>query len=73
MITSNYQWKLTIIERNLLRSNWMNLLPEAQERILEEANDLIKDLPLSDQQRLMTALEKLQDGTDLRKVHCNII
>jgi hypothetical protein len=59
----DYQWKLTIIERNLLLSNWMKLMPEAQEQMLEEADELIADLPLPDRQRFLTLLETLQDHT----------
>lgn len=55
------QWKLTIIERNLSLSNWLDLLPEAQERTLEEAEELIGDLPLLDKQRLIASLEQLQN------------
>lgn len=61
--TSNmpeYQWKLNIVERNLLLSNWIKLIPEAQEQMLWETGELIGDLPLSDQQRLLTAIETLQ-------------
>jgi hypothetical protein len=58
---SAYQWKLTIIERNLSLSNWLDLLPEAQERTLEEAEELIEDLLPLDKQRLIASLEKLQD------------
>lgn len=70
--TSNmpkYQWKLTIVERNLLLSNWMKLIPEAQEQMLWEADDLMVDLPLPDRQRLLAALETLQGhiGEDLRQ------
>jgi len=35
MIASDYQVKLPIIEQNLLGSNLINLLPEAQKLILE--------------------------------------
>ncbi|WP_242058610.1 hypothetical protein [Microcoleus sp. FACHB-SPT15] len=56
-----YQWKLTIVERNLLLSNWSKLIPEAQEQMLWEADDLMRDLPLPDRQRLLTSLEMLQD------------
>ncbi|MFP4103820.1 hypothetical protein [Coleofasciculus sp.] len=56
-----YQWKLTIVERNLLYSNWITLMPEAQERILEEAEELLRDLPLLDKQRLLTFLASLKD------------
>ncbi len=59
----DYQWKLTIVERNLLLSNWMKLMPEAQEQMLEEADELIGDLPQPDGQRLLTLLETLQDHT----------
>lgn len=61
--TSNmpeYQWKLTIVERNLLLPNWLKLIPEAQEQMLWETDVLLEDLPLSDKQRLLTALETLQ-------------
>lgn len=60
---SAYQWKLAIIERNLSLSNWLNLLPEAQERTLQEAEDLIEGLPVPDKQRLIGALEKLHNCT----------
>jgi hypothetical protein len=59
----DYQWKLTIVERNLLLSNWIELMPEAQEQMLEEADELIADLPLPERQRLLTLLETLQDHT----------
>ena len=59
----DYQWKLTIVERNLLLSNWMKLMPEAQERMLEEADELIGGVPQPDSQRLLTLLETLQDHT----------
>ncbi|MDP8963503.1 MAG: hypothetical protein M3O33_05855 [Cyanobacteriota bacterium] len=65
--TSNmpeYQWKLTIVERNLLLSNWMKLIPEAQEQMLWEADQLIGDLPLGDRQRLLISLETLQEHTE---------
>ena len=65
--TSNmpeYQWKLTIVERNLLLSNWMKLIPEAQEQMLWEAGGLIDNLPLPDRQRLLTSLKMLQDHTE---------
>jgi acyl carrier protein len=57
----NYQWKLTIVERNLLLSNWMKLIPEAQEQMLWEADELMEDLLLPDRQRLLRSLETLQD------------
>ncbi len=60
----DYQWKLTIVERNLILSNWMKLIPEAQERMLEEADDLMGDLPLPHRQQLLTSLEMLQDYTE---------
>lgn len=60
----DYQWKLTIVERNLLLSNWIKLMPEAQEQMLEEADELIGDLPVSDKQRLLTLLETLYNHTD---------
>lgn len=62
-IMPNYQWKLTIVERNLLLSNWVKLMPEAQEQMLREADDLIGDLPLPDRQRLLTLLETLMYHT----------
>lgn len=67
-IMPEYQWKLTIVERNLLLSNWMKLIPEAQEQMLWEADDLMGDLPLLDRQRLLTSLETLQNhiGQDLQ-------
>ena len=58
-----YQWKLTIIERNLQLSNWINLIPEAQERMLEEADELMGMLPFSDRLRLLASLETLQHHT----------
>lgn len=66
--TSNmpeYQWKLTIVERNLLPSNWMKLIPEAQAQMLWEADELMGDLPLSDRQRLLISLETLQEHTEV--------
>jgi len=54
-----YQWKLTIVERNLLLANWRKLMPEAQERMLHEAEELMRDLSLSDRQGLFTSLETL--------------
>lgn len=60
----DYQWKLTIVERNLLLSNWVKLIPEAQEQMLWEADGLIEKLPLLDRQRLLTSLETLQEHTD---------
>ncbi len=62
-IMPNYQWKLAIVERNLLPSNWIKLIPEAQEQILREADDLMGDLPLPDRQRLLALLETLQQHT----------
>lgn len=59
-----YQWKLTIVERNLLLSNWLKLLPEAQEQMLWEVQELMEDLPLLDKQQLLTSLETLQDHTE---------
>ncbi|AFZ21624.1 hypothetical protein [Allocoleopsis franciscana] len=67
----DYQWKLTIVERNLSLSNWMNLMPEAQEQMLEEADELIGDVPLVDSQRLLALLETLQDHTE-EQVHSKI-
>ena len=67
----DYQWKLTIVERNLSLSNWMKLMPEAQEQMLEEADELIGDVPLLDSQRLLTLLETLQDHTE-EEVHRKI-
>jgi hypothetical protein len=61
--TSNmpeYQWKLTIVERNLLVYNWLKLIPEAQAQILWEVDELIGDLPLPERQRLLSALFFLQ-------------
>lgn len=60
----DYQWKLTIVERNLLRSNWVKLIPEAQEQMLWEADDLIENVPLLDRQRLLISLEMLQEHTE---------
>ncbi len=61
---SEYQWKLTIVERNLLLPNWMKLMPEAQEQMLEEADELLEDLPLLDRHRLLTSLATLQSHLD---------
>ncbi|MFB8792046.1 MAG: hypothetical protein U7123_25165 [Potamolinea sp.] len=58
---SEYQWKLTIVERNLVLPNWMKLMADAQEQMLEEAEELIGYLPLPDRQRLVTLLTTLQD------------
>ncbi|MEQ9667594.1 hypothetical protein [Coleofasciculus sp. G2-EDA-02] len=71
MIASDYDWKLTIIERNLSHSNWINLLPEAQERILEEADDLLNVLPFPHKQRLKTSLERIRDCTNLKELALN--
>lgn len=65
--TSNmpdYQWKLTIVERNLLLSNWVKLIPEAQEQMLWEADSLIENVPLLDRHRLLISLEALQEHTE---------
>ncbi|WP_228062015.1 hypothetical protein [Coleofasciculus sp. LEGE 07081] len=37
-------------------------MPEAQAQILEEADELMKELPLSDQQRLLAFLETLKSN-----------
>ncbi|NER22194.1 MAG: hypothetical protein F6J96_16140 [Symploca sp. SIO1C2] len=60
---SEYQWKLTIVERNLLLANWRKLMPEAQERMLQEAEELMQDLPLADREGLLISLETLQCHT----------
>lgn len=60
----DYQWKLTIVERNLVLSNWVKLMPEAQEQMLWEADDLMGELPLPDRQRLLTCLETVQIHTE---------
>lgn len=60
----DYQWKLTIVERNLLLSNWVKLIPEAQEQMLWETDDLIENVPLLDRQRLLISLEMLQEHTE---------
>jgi len=68
----DYQWKLTIVERNLLFSNWVKLIPDAQEQMLWEANDLMDELPLITKQRLLTSLEILHNHTDAhwqQKIH----
>lgn len=62
---SEYQWKLTIVERNLLPANWIKLVPEAQEQMLWEAEVLLEDLPLSSKQQLLTALETIQAYVEL--------
>jgi hypothetical protein len=59
-IMPDYQWKLTIVGRNLVLSNWIKLMPEAQEQMLEEADELMEILPLSERQSLITSLEILQ-------------
>lgn len=61
---SEYQWKLTIVERNLVLFNWDKLMPEAQEQMLWEADDLMEDLPLPERQRLLASLESLESHTD---------
>jgi hypothetical protein len=61
---SEYQWKLTIVERNLVFPNWLKLMTEAQERMLEEAEELIGFLSLPDRQRLLTLLAMLQDHVE---------
>ena len=62
---SEYQWKLTIVERNLLPANWIKLMPEAQGQMLWEADALLEDLPLSDKPQLLTALESIQAYVEL--------
>lgn len=62
---SEYQWKLTIVERNLLPANWIKLIPEAQAQMLWEADVLLEDLPLSYKQQLLTALETIQAYVEL--------
>jgi hypothetical protein len=65
--TSNmpqYQWKLTIVERNLRPSNWSKLILEAQEQMLWEADILMEDLPLIYKSQLLTALENLQGDVE---------
>jgi hypothetical protein len=57
---SEYQWKLTIVERNLLPANWIKLIPEAQEQMLWEADALLEGLPVSHKPQLLTALETIQ-------------
>ncbi len=39
-------------------------MPEAQERMLQEAEELMIDLSLSDRQRLLTSLETLRYHTE---------
>lgn len=46
-------------------------MPEAQEQMLEEADELIGDVPLVDSQRLLTLLETLQEHTE-EQVHGKI-
>lgn len=65
--TSNmpeYQWKLTIVERNLLVSNWLKLIPEAQEQMLWEADELMGDLSLPERQQLLVNLEILKSHVE---------
>lgn len=57
---SEYQWKLTIVERNLRYSHWSRLIWEAQEQMLWEADLLMEDLPLPQKTQLLIALETLQ-------------
>ena len=60
----DYQWKLPIIERNFLPSNWLDLIPEAQEQSLQEAEDLREELAVSDKLQLLASLERLQEYTE---------
>lgn len=46
-------------------------MPEAQERMLEEADELIGAVPLPDRQQLLTLLETLKDHTP-EEVQCKI-
>lgn len=65
--TSNmpeYQWKLTIVERNLLPANWIKLIPAAQEQMLWEADVLLADLLPFHKAQLLTALETLQASVE---------
>lgn len=39
-------------------------MPEAQERMLQEAEELMRDLPLADRQRLLISLETLRYHTE---------
>lgn len=57
----DYQWKLTIVERNLLPFNWLKLMPDAQEQMLWETDCLIAELPLTERQRLLNLLATLQN------------
>lgn len=71
----DYQWKLTIVERNLLPCNWVKLIPEAQEQMLWEVTDLMEDVTLSDRQRLLTSLETLQGHVEENWQHkiCQVL
>jgi hypothetical protein len=57
----NYQWKLTIVERNLLPFNWLKLMPDAQEQMLWETDCLLAELPLTEKQRLLSLLANLEN------------
>lgn len=79
-VTSNkseYQWKLTIVARNLVPSNWSKLIPEAQEQMLWEADVLMTDLPVVYKSQLLTALENLQNVVEvvfqqkIQQIFCN--
>lgn len=39
-------------------------MPEAQERILEEADELMGEIPVSDKERLLNYLETLQNHAE---------
>ncbi len=39
-------------------------MPEAQERMLEEADELMGEIPLADRQRLLKLLETLQNDAE---------
>lgn len=61
---SEYHWKLTIVARNLLSSNWSKLIPEAQEQMLWEANVLLEDVTLAHKSQLLIALANLQGDVE---------
>ncbi|MEO0987376.1 MAG: hypothetical protein AAFY20_17750 [Cyanobacteria bacterium J06639_14] len=58
-ISDDTQWKLNIVQRNLRIPNWIDLIPEAQEQMLNEVIGLSEELPLSIYQNLTSALGKL--------------
>ncbi|MGK7897724.1 MAG: hypothetical protein AB4372_29930 [Xenococcus sp. (in: cyanobacteria)] len=74
-ISSDTQWRLNIVQRNLQISNWINLFPETQEQMLKEVIELSEELPWSNCQTLLSMLEQLLNHSpeDLKPEIQNIL